>query len=503
MAESQFETTRRVVKSLPSWVADKEEQLRIASYAFYEDVYWTIPDTFKLTQRGSNDKPIYVPSGKVIVETIHRFMAKGLQLVPDPNFGETAQQLLAQQVITDITRREKFYSRFNAAKRFGIIRGDWAFMLWADPNREPGSKLSILSVSASKLFPIFSETDPDELIGWDVVDLVKEDDKDFIHRIRYLKQTMTGGPSPIVVTDELYKTDQWGGPGQDKDPSPERTVLPPQVLPAPIDQLPIYLIRNFEEEERFWGASELKGIETLMGAINQSVSDEELSLALDGLGVYVTDAGTPVNDDNEEVPWNLGPGRVIEVPDGKQFKRVTGTTSVAPYQEHLAYLHGQIDESTAMSDVAKGRVDVNTAESGVALAFQLAPLFARADEKDLIITDVLSNMMFDFGKWMVAYEGSAFNSLVEATRIVPVYGDRMPLNKEKSVKEILELVTAKVISPQYARARLRSLGYDDMPDEATIANEIIEATRTQALATQDAFGARVDAEVDAELNAGE
>lgn len=502
MAESQFETTRKVVRNLPSWVVDKDEQLRIATYALYDDIYWNVEGTFKLMSRGEENKAIYIPSAKIIIETMHRFLAKGMQLQADPMFGETAQQELANQVIVDVMRREKFYSRFNSAKRFGLIRGDWAFFLWADPLREPGSKVSILSVEASKLFPIFSELDPDELIGWDIVDLVKEKDKDFVHRVRYIKQTGIGGPSPIIVTDELFKTDDWGGKGMKPNPTPERTVLPPLVLPQPIDQLPVYLIRNFDEPGRFWGASEIKGLERIIGAINQSISDEELTLAMDGLGVYATDAGTPVNDDGEDVPWDLGPGRVAELPEGKTLKRISGVGSVVPYQEHLEYLHGQLDQAAAISDVAKGNVDVNVAESGVALAFQFAPLFARADEKDLIITDVITNMMYDFAKWQVAYEGGAFNSMVEATRIVPVFGDRLPENRGKAIETILKLLEAKVISPQYARMKLRSLGYEDMPDEATIANEILELERASAMATQDAFGTRLDAEVDATLSAG-
>lgn len=498
-----YSTAKPMFGALPQWVADEQERQRLAAYTLYEAIYWTQPDTFKLVSRGQEDKPIYIPSGRVIVETMHRYLAPKMQVVVDPQFGTDNDKALALQVMTDLARRERFYSKFSANKRYGIMRGDWCFHLYADGEREPGSKISIFPLDPASAFPIYNEENIDEIIGWHLVEnYIGNDGKQFLKRLTYRKETGKGGPSPITVEEALYEYDEWGGPGMSEDDVKVVQMLRPlETLPAPIDQLPIYHFPNFQEPGNIWGSSEMRGLERVMAAINQSISDEELTLALDGLGVYTTDAGTPVDDDGEEVPWNLGPARVVELPDGKQLVRVTGVSSVMPYQEHLAYLHNAINEAMAMSPVSRGNVDVSKAESGIALLLELGPLLARAEEKEQIVTDVSANMLYDLSKWYVAYEGGAFNSLLEVTRWLPVYGDKIPINRAKQFDDLMTLlgIDPPVISRKYARERLRTIGFEDLPDEATVLADI--AAETQM--AEDVQGARVDAEVAAEVDAVE
>jgi hypothetical protein len=499
--QGPYATAKPLLGPLPQWLADPQEQQRVASYDLYEAIYWTVPDTFKLMSRGTEDKPIYVPAARSITETLHRFMAPKVKFVVDPQFGTPNDQALATQVMTDLARRERIYSRFNANKRYGIMRGDWMFHLFADPEREPGSKLNVQTVDPGVVFPIYNPDNIDEVIGWHLIEPTKDSGgKDAIRRTTYRKQTGTGGPSPIDVTDEIYKIDAWGGPGMDPEDAPLEVVNPPQTLPAPIDQLPIYHVQNFIEPGFFWGASEFRGLERIFAAVNQSISDEELALALEGLGCYATDAGTPVDDDGNEMAWNLGPGRVVETPPDKKFTRVTGVSQVTPYQDHLTYLHHVLDQAIGLSDVAKGSVDVKIAESGVALYLELAPLLARVEEKEQIVTDVVTNMLFDLPKWIVAYEGGIFNSLMDTTRFIPVYGDKVPQNKAAAVTELLAIAssTPQIVPMSYVRQKLRTLGYDDMPDEAALLTAL--AADQQVAADQQ--GARVDATINAALGNG-
>lgn len=495
-----YSTAKPLFGPLPQWIADKQEQQRIAAYQLYEQIYWGVPQTFKLQARGEENQPIYIPAAKTIVETMNRFVAPKVQFTVDPAFGTPNDQLLATQVMTDLVRREKLYSKFSSNKRYGIIRGDWMFHLYADPARPEGSRLSVFPIDPASVFPIYNPQNIDEIIGYHIAEqFIANDGKTKIRRLTYRKTTGTGGPSPISVEDNVYDVDKWGGPGMDPEDPPvqtDLTLLPTSILPSPIEQLPIYHIQNFTEPGMIWGSSELRGIERVLSAINQSVSDEEMALAMEGLGVYASDAGTPVDDDGNEVPWDLGPGRVVELPEGKQMLRVSGVTHVTPYQDHLAYLHDRIDQVFGISAVAKGKVDVTVAESGIALFLELAPLLAHAEEKDQIVTDVTTNMLFDIPKWYVAYEGGAFNSLVDVTRYVPVYGQKVPTNNAAVVAEALKVaVIPGLVSMAYLRDRLRKHGYEDMPDEATMAAAI--TTETQA--SQDAFGARVDQEIEAEL----
>ncbi len=184
---SAYSTAKPLLGGLPAWIADPEEQQRIASYSLYESIYWGTPDTFKLVSRGGEDKPIYIPSGKVIVEAMHRYLAPGLEIIPDPAFGTPAEQLAAQQVWTDLSRRERFYSRFNANKRYGLIRGDWIFHLYADPTRAPTTRLSIFAVDPASVFPIWNPLNVDEIIGYHIAEQVLDNESKIrTRRLTYL-----------------------------------------------------------------------------------------------------------------------------------------------------------------------------------------------------------------------------------------------------------------------------------------------------------------------------
>lgn len=505
--QDRYSTVAPMFGSLQNWVADEQERRRIASYAVYESIYWSNPGTFKLVTRGEEDKPIYVPSGRIIVETLHRYLANDLTFTVEPRdpTGEvkpsTDDFALATQVIDDLMARERFLARFNSNKRYGIMRGDWAFHLYADPARMPGSKLSVFAVDPASLFPVYETGNPDNIIGWHIAEAFKDNDgKDYIKRLTYRKVTGTGGPSAITSEIALFKLDNWGGPGMEQAPKPEVVLQPLQTLPAPIDQLPIYLIPNFEEPGTIWGSSEMRGLETLMRGLNQSVSDEDISLALDGLGVWVTDAGTPVDENGDEVPWNLGPGRVVEVGEGKEFKRANSTSTVVPYQQHVDLLQNYLDWTMGISGVAKGKVDVQTAESGVALLLEMAPLLARVDEKELTIEAVMSNMMYDLTKWLVAYEGSTLSPLMNV-KWVPHFGPHLPRDRKAEIDELFKLaaISPQILPLSYIRNRLRQLGYEDMPEEAALAAELQKEQELRISTQQDAFGARVDQEVNGEL----
>ena len=503
-----YSTAKPLLGSAPTWLQDPLEQQRVQSYSLYEQIYWNVPEAFKLSQRGQDEKPIYVPSGRQIVETLHRHLAAGLNVVVDPLFGTTADQTLALQVFNDFAARTRFYSSFNASKRYGIIRGDWAFILTGNADKAPGTKVGMESVDPGGLFPIWGGAGLDDIIGWHIVEQYMDRfAKARIYRRTYRKTTGLPGPSPIEYSADVFELDKWGGPGQkeEKVVSGEPVSVPPTVFPAPIDDLPVYTIQNFQQPGFLWGSSEMRGLESLMSHVNQSISDEELELVLSGLGVYATNAGAPIDEETGlELPWNLGPARVVEVPPEAFFNRVSGVGTVAPHQDHLKYLHQNLDQTVGHSDVAKGKVDVTVAESGVALAIQMGPLFAIAGEKEQIITDVMTNLLFNWPKWLVAYEGSAFSALVSdplvqpgetqtGVRLVPRYGPKLPENQEKRVAALLQLLQAKAIGVNFVWSELRRMGWD-LPDDTAMLQSLNETIALTAPA--DPFAERMDEELE-------
>lgn len=492
--------------SAPAWLGDKQEQLRIRSYMLYEQIYTNVPSGFKLIER-EDASPIYIPSARIIVETMNRYMANGMNLVLDPEMGTTTLQKNAQLWLKDFIRRERFYSKFSANKRYGIMRGDWVFMITADPDRAEGSRVSVECVDPASVFPIFATDeatgieDPDMIIGWHIVeqfqDPTSDTEKFLLKRTTFRKSTGTGGPSPITYEVLVFETDDWGGPGQDDEPEIVSAIQPETKLPAPIDQLPVYHIPNTDNSPTgdMWGSSELRGFERLMTSINQIVTDEDLTLIMDGLGVYATNAGVPTNPDGTDGKWNLGPGRVAELPAGPGifFNRVSGAGNIDPYQTHLTYIHKQMDLAAGQPAIAKGDVEVEAAESGVALAIKYGPIISVADEKEIIVTDKTTQFMYGLSRWVVAYEGTAFNYLLE-TQFVPLYGPKIPENKAKSFQEIMEMITNKVIDLATGWDMLRKLGYE-LPDNKTM----LSALQDQATMEADIMASRINGEVNREI----
>ncbi len=105
-----YSTAKPLLGNAATWIADEEEQLRIGAYALYEMIYWTVPDTFKAIMRADNDRPIYIPSGRTIVNTINRYVAPRLDVQIDPikadgTPADETSVLLAKQVWMDICKK--------------------------------------------------------------------------------------------------------------------------------------------------------------------------------------------------------------------------------------------------------------------------------------------------------------------------------------------------------------------------------------------------------------
>ncbi len=485
---TQWSTAEPLIgKGAAAW-AGEEDRARIASYSLYEQIFDNVPEAFELVFRGDDEKPIYIPAAKPIVNTLHRFLANQLTIVTDPDLGSSQEQATALIELRKLFRRERFISRFNANKRYGIIRGDWLFHIYADPKRPAGSRISIFPLDPASYFPITNDDNIDEVIGVHIAEYTTDaDGKAFVYRLTYRKTSETGGPSPITVEEAVFDPDSWTG----LDASPVRVIRPEEELPAEITQIPVYHIQNIQRPSSLFGTSELSGFERILTAINQTISDEDLALALESLGVYVTDGGAPVNPQtNQPEPWQIGPGRVIELATGKKFDRVNGVNSVTPYQEHLKYLHDQTDQAVGQPAVAKGRVDVNVAESGIALIIEMGPLLARVDEGELVITDVLTNMLFDLKSWFAAYEGLNFGEVLW----LPKYGDKIPQNSKQRFDQVMQIWQQKLAPSSWVRAELAKLGYQ-FPDEATLLNQIVEEQLLLGQVQNDIIGARLDQEL--------
>lgn len=481
-------TTGLFTEGLPTWM-DAYDAERIHAYQIYEQIYWSVPDTFKLVMRGTeNSSPIYVPTARTIVDTTNRYLCPKPAFIVDPDLGSAQDQVDCKRMFSSLFRRERFWSKFQSNKLYGVMRGDWCWYITANPLKPAGSRIKIEAVDPAAYFPVPHPTDPDRIIAVHIVEQVQDDKGDvFIKRQTYTRGkdpvNNDGSDTTIYNSSGLFAIDKW----QALDDSAIEITKPPTPLPPQINTIPVYHIRNIETPGDPYGSSELRGFERIMAAVNQAVSDEELALALEGLGLYATDGGPPTDENNNPTDWILGPGRVVEHGPGSKFERITGVSSVEPVQNHLAFLIQSLKEAAAVPDAATGKVDVQVAESGIALAMQLSPLLSKIDVRTEPITDVHNQMFWDLRNWFAAYEQFDTLCVVEA-----YFDNTVAVNVAEKVKEILTIVAAGLADAEWGRSELAQYGYDFPTDTGL---KVLNEARARALAT-DPFASRMEEDAD-------
>lgn len=464
----------------PSWIPNELDILRIQSYQTYEELYWNVPDVLKVSLRGTNTLPMYVPAARTIINTTNRYYGADFRVVCS---GQGDAATAAQMAINDFIKRERFRSKFNGGKRYCLIQGDWIWHLTADESKPQGQRLRVTALDPGMYFPITDDDDVDRVIGCHLVETISTEDGDRIRRLTYRK-TEDGG---ISVEEGVFKTDKWEGPAD----KPERIIQPLTMLPPSITSLPVYHTKNTDTPGDPFGSSEVRGLERLFSGLNQAMSDEDLALAMMGIGMYVTDASQPIDPKTRQpVPWELGPGRVVHH-DGNRFDKIGGVSGLSDsYGAHYNRLWEAIKQSSGTPDVAIGTVDVQVAESGIALALQLGPIVDKGNEKNDLLLDSHNQMFYDLlNMWFPAYEQTTFSEVA----IDCFVGNGVPLDREARFAELNDMLDRGVIDTEYYRDEAKKLGYtfpDGIGDRAKAEYDSRNA------APADPFADRLDQETD-------
>lgn len=453
-------------KSTASWVPEEHRE-RILAVLQYDDMYWSAPEAFQIEMADEESDPIYVPKARTVVDTTSHFLLKGLEITckdKESPFGI---------FLNDFLDREEFLTRFHVAKHSGVARGDWLIHISADAAKEEGSRISINSVHPASYFPVYDDWDPEKLIRVHLAEVYERREnntsKSYIHKLTY-EYIIVSGNRRVQRTEGMFEEKDWFDP---KKQNEVKKLLKTELLPEEITVIPVYHFKNGHWQGRDFGTSEIAGFERLLTAINQTISDEEVALALEGLGVYATDAQGPIDPvTNQRRAWEIAPARVMEVPTGSFFKRVEGISNVTPMLEHVKYLQDALFEASGTSDIARGMVDVQIAQSGIALALRFLPTLAKLEERDRSGISKLKQFWHDWKRWVKAFEGQDFDS--EDINIV--LGDKLPTDKTTTLNELNNMLDRKVISRKQYRREAIKLGYefpDDMEKE--IAAEAQEA----------------------------
>lgn len=473
----------------PAWVADPLDVERLQSYLLYEQIYWNVPNVFKLSQRGSDDKPIYVPSGRTIIDTSNRFTGAGYSIALSNRSGgaDTNDVIAARLVMSDLMSRERFKSKFRGAKRYCQIQGDWVWHVTANLDKPIGSRISLSVVDPGFYFPVPDPDNMERTIAVFLAEPVTVNGDPFVRRVCYRKTPSTATtPSTVSVEEGYFEVDAW----QDLEAQPAEIIRPLQILPG-IPTIPVYHVKNFEEPGNIFGSSEIRGMERLIAGLHQTMSDEDLTLAMQGLGMYATDGPRPIDPVTKEpTNWRLGPGVVIHYPSGSKWDRVAGVTSVEPFGGHYDRMWKAMKEATASPDVAVGTVDVQIAQSGIALSLQLLPIVEKAGEKNDLIAERHDQMWYDLiNYWYPNFEDTTFTEVA----VKSVFGDAVPIDRDTRFRELNDMLAGGVIDDEYYRQEAAKLGYVFPVDMAARAKTWRDSQNAQPT---DEFADRVDEELE-------
>ena len=469
----QYSAALDFINSGDSNIANDLDKRRIGAYDLYENLYINSTQSLKLVLRGDDSYPILMPSGKKIVDATNRFLGVGFDYLVE-GVGDAGTQEMLSAWWADFFKREALRAKFASSKKWGLVRGDAAFYVYAEGNKSSGKRLSIAELDPRQLFEI--EDVRGKVIGYHIVDTVqdfrdpdKPDKK--IARRRTFRKVFDNSDFVTGISTELkfFEIGKWDDRSETLKGKMEPVAYPEldeeeSILPAPITQLPVYKWRNNAPQNSSWGHSQLTGLETLLYAINQSLTDEDATIVFQGLGMYVTSAAPPQDSEGNTTDWSIGPMQIIEIGQDQRFDRVTGVSDVSPYQNHMNFIDEKgLSEASGTPEIAIGRVDVSVAESGISLQLQLMPLLAQNQEKEQELLVVLDQMFFDITTmWLPAYESEIFPDAETMSQmsVVCIFDDPMPKNRDAQVQETLLLVTSNLILTSMAVAKLRSLGWE-------------------------------------------
>lgn len=454
-----------------SWVPEEDRE-RIAAYIKYDQMYWNDPKQYSLRVL-DGETPLYIPNARTVVDTTAHYLLKGLEIKLDGN--ETSQKLLS-----DFLKRETFYSRFNTAKLAGVARGDFVFHMTANPSKAEGTRISLNSVDPASVFPIWDEHEPGKMVGCHIAVQYTlpppNDDKTYVRKLTY--RLIEDGLTRRVSREEgIYEMEEkWYG----VKPKLFKQVLPLGLLDPRITAIPVYMMKNRAWDGEDFGSSELRGLETIAQTISQGSTDVSAALALEGLGVYATDGGRPLNEDGTESEWEVAPGRVMEVPTGSYFRRVEGVGSITPAVDQIDYLERKINTATGLTDVALGTVDAQVASSGIALAIKFMPTLAKIETRDQHGKDILTQLFYDLKTWFGVFERKTLDG-----DIIPVIGDKLPIDRTERINELNNMLDRRVISNVFYRQEMTKLGYV-FPTEEILLQQITDDLKITRLASEAA-----------------
>ena len=506
----------------PTYIIPQGDKRRVQAYWTYENLYDNLPEAVVAVLRdisGDEKSRRMIPAARTLIEATNRYLGVDPALIVPaagqlpPGVTPPTDEVVTAAIgyLNAFFAREQVVAKLLSLKRWMLIHGDRLLHITADPTKAEGTRVSLHEISAESYFPIHDRMDSERVSGCYLVNVIEVDGDEIVQRLEYQKirtpddQAKYGAPVGSVWTRlSFWEVDGWDDRDEmgmtPEDLKPAETVpawagseeakllLAGMVMPAQITTIPVYHYRNGRRGSSAFGVSEIQGVESLIAGISQTATDEDLTVVLQGVGVYWTTSGKPRNDAGQEVDWEISPAAMLELEQGTAVGRLQGATDIQSLLQHKAMMEQAARDGIGTPDIAIGAFlpGNSAAESGVALAIRFAPVLAKNAEKELELTGVTNQLLFDLiNGWFPAYEGMQWPGVI----IQLGFSDPLPVDRTATMEEIIAMVTAKIISLEVARKLIaEKLGYqfpDDMDTQVT----------TEAASLVDATAPRLDAAV--------
>jgi hypothetical protein len=510
MATSPYETATALKRPTPAHVTKLDDAERVRAYGTYEDIWNNVPEAFSALLRSSDD-PLarrYVPTVREIIEATNRYLAQDMETTWEavPGVTVSTEQMDEWRGRLDaFFAREEWTIKLLALKRWWLIKGDAILHVTADPTKIQGSRVRLTEIEPEQYFPIWDPADGERILGCYLVSVVLDDaQEDIVQRIEYRRvlteddvAEFSAPIGSIFYRIGYFETDGWDerDPDDELKPvdAPEWAVTPAGAVNDPLEgfpldpritSIPVYHFRNRRRGGKAgrFGLSEMQGLESILAGIIQNTTDEDLAVALVGLGVYWTDSGKSRNPAGEEVPWEIGPASVAELEKDGKFGRVPGITTVQPIQDHIESLKDSMRGANAAPQIASGTTQSSAEISGVALRIQFMPTLSANAEREAELASKLTQLLFDLHTmWFLVYEGWT------PLQVQPgaMFGDPLPPDRTAVITEITTLTAAGIVSKEWAAGYLaETLGYKFPAD-------MLATAAAEQQAALDAEGARI------------
>ena len=477
-----------VARSFVQWIYHQDNVERIERYKKYEDYYQGDFDFYvppKIREALGSDFKVIANYAKTIVnKAVGYLCGKPLVIKVKPDLyeiegieDEEERRQRKEEILKEAKNAERFLYKVYRANQFlkqnmiKLIRiqgkkGDVFVKVYVDESdRENPIKLRVLTPGI--VFPKYRDDDIQTLeYVAIVIDRIDETG-------RVYKYAQVFWPDVIKEFKQGMGETTWTEIGKHDNQ---------------IGMIPIVHIKNTEDDKP-WGESDIEPIMTLVDAICKAFTDMVANADYQSFQrVFTTGNNEDYDDDKkQDKQQETGPGVRTNLPDPDAQVHVVEPVNPQGIIEIIKTLREEISIHSRVPQIALGKADGTGAVSSLALRIHYQPLHDKCDEKETLAANGLqqvNQIIFAYHKFLTGEDFTKFETELDFVTSMPV--DRM---EEQNIRT--QRINNKTLSRETA---MEEEGIEDPESE-------LEKIRAEQDLENDAYGRRVDREVEEELEA--